>query len=603
MALKGRGLPNVTVLSRNRSFQPSNVFPVGIALENTAQALAITRSKVKAIAQATTVVTTAPTPTKATRFKVIGLANETDAAKSPRRSLLGIANEACFATALSFTQVYFFTPPAQKLRMQPDPPYDRLWDWYSIDVGSSILKIDGQYVQFPYPTQDQVNAATVAYIGGHIYQIGKTEAQALTAAGYANFISTPGQRPPIAIGTANAHVSAGVVNKGTTFALGTALEFDAIAGGARKSKRRTVLMSTVTTSGQAVGVVHAPGGGPNLALGFTSTSNEPWDTNATNGTMATNIHNALTWGNQHTFNFGGNIGEARDTGLPASPSAADQWVRSFGLVDQRISNFGTCTLPHKIMTLYAAPTTITGLGDYDYSVAAPLSGNRAALARWAVEVVGRYLAQGVTHFQFYNELKGYGSFAAYLADYNAIFDAVKANGSTSAALLGGPYEIWSQRQTGWGPSEVQGSWGAVLQSIVDDYKNFLANAHGYDFIAVDLSAGDQSGDITGNYNPNGLPFSTMVQYFNAVASWLDTHVAGSKAVIAAEIYGWSGTNADQFQQAVTTWAGGFATGRQTTILLWNENDGIAGRVVDKATSNLATIGQRMVSMRNAGLAQ
>lgn len=51
-------------------------------------------------------------------------------------------------------------------------------------VGSSVLKIDGEYVTLDYPTQDQIASASATYLGGHIYQVTAEEAAELIAAGY-----------------------------------------------------------------------------------------------------------------------------------------------------------------------------------------------------------------------------------------------------------------------------------------------------------------------------------------------------------------------------------------------------------------------------------
>ncbi len=43
---------------------------------------------------------------------------------------------------------------------------------------------DGTYTTVDTPTTEQVAAAQVAYLGGHLYEVTVTEAAALTAAGY-----------------------------------------------------------------------------------------------------------------------------------------------------------------------------------------------------------------------------------------------------------------------------------------------------------------------------------------------------------------------------------------------------------------------------------
>lgn len=43
---------------------------------------------------------------------------------------------------------------------------------------------DGTYTIVDTPTGDQIDAAAMAYIGGHIYEVDDTEAAALVAAGF-----------------------------------------------------------------------------------------------------------------------------------------------------------------------------------------------------------------------------------------------------------------------------------------------------------------------------------------------------------------------------------------------------------------------------------
>lgn len=50
--------------------------------------------------------------------------------------------------------------------------------------GRSVLKNAGVYTTLDVPTSDQVDAADIAYIGGHIYEITDEEYNALIAAGY-----------------------------------------------------------------------------------------------------------------------------------------------------------------------------------------------------------------------------------------------------------------------------------------------------------------------------------------------------------------------------------------------------------------------------------
>jgi len=50
--------------------------------------------------------------------------------------------------------------------------------------GRSVLRTAGVYATLDYPTTAQINAATEAYIGGHIYDVDNATVAALVAAGY-----------------------------------------------------------------------------------------------------------------------------------------------------------------------------------------------------------------------------------------------------------------------------------------------------------------------------------------------------------------------------------------------------------------------------------
>lgn len=51
--------------------------------------------------------------------------------------------------------------------------------------GHSVLKAtNGTYTTVDYPTSDDIDAAAIAYIGGHVYTVSTAEATALNSAGY-----------------------------------------------------------------------------------------------------------------------------------------------------------------------------------------------------------------------------------------------------------------------------------------------------------------------------------------------------------------------------------------------------------------------------------
>lgn len=79
-----------------------------------------------------------------------------------------------------------FTPPRVSEGMGTDHP---LFRYYKIDRGVSVLVTGSTVRQVQYPSQEDVEAADFAYLGGHIYDISDAEAATLTAAGYGAYIS------------------------------------------------------------------------------------------------------------------------------------------------------------------------------------------------------------------------------------------------------------------------------------------------------------------------------------------------------------------------------------------------------------------------------
>jgi hypothetical protein len=55
--------------------------------------------------------------------------------------------------------------------------------------GRSVLKLAGSYVTIDTPTQAQLDAATEAYLGGHLHVVTQVVADALTAAGYGAYVT------------------------------------------------------------------------------------------------------------------------------------------------------------------------------------------------------------------------------------------------------------------------------------------------------------------------------------------------------------------------------------------------------------------------------
>ena len=60
----------------------------------------------------------------------------------------------------------------------------RLFQFYERLVSTSVLKIDGEYVEIREPSQDEIAEATEVYLGGHEYEVSDTVGAALEAAGY-----------------------------------------------------------------------------------------------------------------------------------------------------------------------------------------------------------------------------------------------------------------------------------------------------------------------------------------------------------------------------------------------------------------------------------
>lgn len=64
-----------------------------------------------------------------------------------------------------------------------------LFGRYKLTRGVTVLKNAGVYTEHRYPSQAQVDAADIAYIGGYRHVVSDTEATALTNAGYGGNLS------------------------------------------------------------------------------------------------------------------------------------------------------------------------------------------------------------------------------------------------------------------------------------------------------------------------------------------------------------------------------------------------------------------------------
>lgn len=81
----------------------------------------------------------------------------------------------------TFTPRQYDQPIASKVT-KPD---DNLWVRMKVAHSYALLKNDGFYREVVNPTNEEIAAADIAYLGGHIYQVTSDEAAALNAAGYA----------------------------------------------------------------------------------------------------------------------------------------------------------------------------------------------------------------------------------------------------------------------------------------------------------------------------------------------------------------------------------------------------------------------------------
>lgn len=76
---------------------------------------------------------------------------------------------------------YLFTPPSQP---QGSVVGGRLFGRMRLSVGQTLLKKDGFYTLVYDPSGEDVDAADIAYLGGHEYLVSDVEAADLRTAGY-----------------------------------------------------------------------------------------------------------------------------------------------------------------------------------------------------------------------------------------------------------------------------------------------------------------------------------------------------------------------------------------------------------------------------------
>ena len=84
-----------------------------------------------------------------------------------------------------YTWSPLFTPPTVKRPLAPDRPEHRPFNRVKYKVGLTVLKDGfGNYRTVENPSEDDINNAAAAYLGGRSYVVSGEEAAGLTAAGY-----------------------------------------------------------------------------------------------------------------------------------------------------------------------------------------------------------------------------------------------------------------------------------------------------------------------------------------------------------------------------------------------------------------------------------
>jgi len=244
-------------------------------------------------------------------------------------------------------------------------------------------------------------------------------------------------------------------------------------------------------------------------------------------------------------------------------------------------------------------------------------------ADWCHFLIARYLPQGVTHYLVWNELKGLyvngldgagiggGDYnmntvpgdpsqpTSYLKMYNAIWDRVKGDSATQAALIGGPYAVVNRQGNGlpynastnayghyWShqnptsPVEISGLWGEVDPRITRSYRDFAQYAHGFDFIVTDnnLSYGSSYG-VHSAVAQSNYAMALYATFFSDVSRWLTNTVCNGKPIIVAECYWDTATGSPSTDNIKTMLSAYDLCANVDSWLLWHGSANIAGLFV------------------------
>ena len=82
-------------------------------------------------------------------------------------------------------QYKFVGPSVQETPMA----WNRLHIRYGIHRGITVMRVNGLYSSYRYPSQTEILAAEEVYMGGHEYIIDEHTKDEMTAQGYGEFIT------------------------------------------------------------------------------------------------------------------------------------------------------------------------------------------------------------------------------------------------------------------------------------------------------------------------------------------------------------------------------------------------------------------------------